>query len=332
MEEIREFLLEQLRLARTLPSGAMIYTQTATDKGPEGIPSCCMSQLRISLTMKGTLQQVISRGGRYEPVALAPGGAFLHRPFTRNYGLFHPAGCEYLGLILWEGMLRFIHATLPPTETSQAHPGLPPQYFYHLTDTLQPSTIDAFHLLFRFAERTPPPPNETIAGQLKILLELARTDLACSGRCTFGKEPDTWRQILQYINESFLGDISRDDVAARFQVSNGYVSRLFRRHTGITFNEYLTRLRLETAEKLLTATNRSIDEIAWQCAYRDTSWFIKAFKHCYRLSPGRFRERAHQHDVSQTEPALDNTGGQMNVLNPRISQIDFTADNKPPAH
>lgn len=290
----QEFLLGQLRRALTLPAGEMVYTQMATGRGAEHIPSCCLPFPRLSLALGGTFQQIVSRGGPCEPVALVPGGAFLHRPFTRNYGWFHPDGCEYLGLVLREETLRFIYFTAPPTAGPQAHPELAPQHFYHLSDTLQPSTVDAFLLLFRLAERPSPPSNGVVAAQLNILLTLAGEDLARSGSCVFGKEPDTWRQMRQYIDESFLDDISRDDIARRFRVSNGYVSRLFRRHTGITFNAYLTRLRLQTAGRLLKETCRSIDEIAWQCAYRDTSWFIKVFKSHYRLSPGQFREREHQ--------------------------------------
>ena len=64
---------------------------------------------------------------------------------------------------------------------------------------------------------------------------------------------------------------------------------LFRQVTGMTFKEYLNRVRVEEAERLLTNTDYPIIDIAVACGYRDQSYFTTVFKKYTGLTPRQYR-------------------------------------------
>ena len=58
---------------------------------------------------------------------------------------------------------------------------------------------------------------------------------------------------------------------------------------GIGFHEYLTRIRMEEARRLLTATDYPISQIAVTVGYADQSSFTKAFKRVTGITPYQMR-------------------------------------------
>jgi len=80
-------------------------------------------------------------------------------------------------------------------------------------------------------------------------------------------------------------------------------TRRFTRATGDTPLEYLLRLRMETAKRLLETTAMSVDEVADACGYADSTAFRRRFKALTGLTPGRYRAR-----FSMLGGVLDKTG------------------------
>ena len=88
-------------------------------------------------------------------------------------------------------------------------------------------------------------------------------------------------EISAYLSEHLGTDINREGVAGYFRISNDHLTRIFRRHAGCGFNEYVRNQRLEQARKLLTNSRLSIKEIAFVCGFTDYTYFIKRFReHC----------------------------------------------------
>lgn len=67
--------------------------------------------------------------------------------------------------------------------------------------------------------------------------------------------------------------------------------RRFQKATGFTPIAYVQHLRVGKARELLEASDRSIDEIAWQVGYEDTGAFRKVFQRVMGLTPGEYRRR-----------------------------------------
>lgn len=78
-------------------------------------------------------------------------------------------------------------------------------------------------------------------------------------------------------------------IAAALGISENHLIREFRHEVGITPMKYLSQVRLDHAKKQLTATNRSIEEIALECGYRRANYFCRVFKQHTGVTPLAYR-------------------------------------------
>jgi AraC family L-rhamnose operon regulatory protein RhaS len=88
----------------------------------------------------------------------------------------------------------------------------------------------------------------------------------------------------------FYEPLRIDRVAADLGVSRRSFTRLFRSVVGCSFAEFVERVRVEYACRLLRGTARGILSIAFECGYEDLSSFYRAFKRHTRQAPGHWRE------------------------------------------
>jgi YesN/AraC family two-component response regulator len=95
--------------------------------------------------------------------------------------------------------------------------------------------------------------------------------------------------ILAYINEN-VSCITLSTLAGKFQFSNGYISRLLRKETGLSFNQLLMEARLRIAAEMLTNSNLNIGEIIDAIGYLEPSRFYKNFKKKYKMTPLSYRK------------------------------------------
>lgn len=98
------------------------------------------------------------------------------------------------------------------------------------------------------------------------------------------------RPILDYIRSNYNRDILLSSVARRFYFSQGHLSRIIKETMGLSYTEYVTRLRMERAMKLLRTTRASIGEIGAEVGYKDANYFSKVFKKATGQTPQGFRQ------------------------------------------
>ena len=97
----------------------------------------------------------------------------------------------------------------------------------------------------------------------------------------------------EYIAESFSDkNICLGDVIRHVAVSQAHFCVAFKKKTGETFIDYLTRIRMEKARELLTLSNRRIYEIAEMVGYENATYFSTLFKKHYKMSPSEFKRAA----------------------------------------
>jgi len=97
--------------------------------------------------------------------------------------------------------------------------------------------------------------------------------------------------IVQYIGEHFCeSGMSLGLLASEFDLSEAYISRIIKRVTGMSYTEYLEKLRMKKAEELLFTTQNGVGEIASALGYENQNTFFKAFKRFFGISPGAYRE------------------------------------------
>lgn len=101
---------------------------------------------------------------------------------------------------------------------------------------------------------------------------------------------ENFKAILQYVNKNFTSDISLQNISKKFTINPSYASQLFKKELNMTFTEYLTKMRISYACKLLDRMDMSIDAVAEKSGYNDYFYFIKSFKKVVGVTPRQYRE------------------------------------------
>lgn len=101
--------------------------------------------------------------------------------------------------------------------------------------------------------------------------------------------PEVITSIQRYIHDHLDKDLSLNALSLRFNISPNYLSRLFRENTGYKLHEYITQLRLGTAERLLCTSGAKVNQIARQVGYESSHTFIRAFRKHFGVTPQEYR-------------------------------------------
>jgi two-component system response regulator YesN len=110
-------------------------------------------------------------------------------------------------------------------------------------------------------------------------------------RTKAGRKHHTLQQALNFIHNNFSTDISLDQVAGTAGISKYHFSRLFKEMTGMTYQSYLNRVRIEQAKKLLNDDGLSITDTGYAVGYSDLTHFERIFKKLTGVTPSQFRRR-----------------------------------------
>ena len=85
--------------------------------------------------------------------------------------------------------------------------------------------------------------------------------------------------------------ITREDVAKAMMTNHIRLTKLLKEATGLTFNAYITKIRLDQAARMLLETNDTIEQIYYTCGYRTRSTFNRAFTDAFGCTPKEYRSR-----------------------------------------
>ncbi|ACL75996.1 response regulator [Ruminiclostridium cellulolyticum] len=99
-------------------------------------------------------------------------------------------------------------------------------------------------------------------------------------------------EVLQFVRENAASDINLNIVAEKFDRTPAYMSALFKKGTGMGFNEYITSIRMAMAKKLLADTSIPIGEVSGLCGYINPKYFSVVFKNTFGVSPVVYRQNS----------------------------------------
>ena len=99
--------------------------------------------------------------------------------------------------------------------------------------------------------------------------------------------------ILDYINQNIALNLSLDDIAREFYISKFYLSKQFKRYTGMSLYQYIIKKRVAISRDLLRS-GASVTTACMECGFNDYSNYLKAFKREFNCNPSEFA--AHRHD------------------------------------
>ena len=107
-------------------------------------------------------------------------------------------------------------------------------------------------------------------------------------------------QIQFWLRTNLSSDISLNELAEQFGLSQRSFTRRLKKATGIPATEYLQQLRIETAKDLLASSNLTIQEIAYHVGYQDQGHLTRLFKQNLALTPKDYRAMVRKKLFSQS--------------------------------
>lgn len=97
------------------------------------------------------------------------------------------------------------------------------------------------------------------------------------------------RKAMDFIHNNYHRQISVQDVAGAVNISESYLKSIFKKISGYSYSEYLTKTRLDRARDLLVTTELSVMEIALEIGYQTPGSFSTIFRKHFGESPSQYR-------------------------------------------
>lgn len=132
---------------------------------------------------------------------------------------------------------------------------------------------------------------EIMIGEVEAHLSRISIGLKESARRRRTAPPAVQRveEITVYLGERYRDEITVDEVARAMKLHPKYLLTLFRQACGMTLWEYVTRLRLAHAQRLLLTTDRTVLAVAMEAGFGSASAFYQAFRKYESRSPAKYR-------------------------------------------
>jgi AraC-like DNA-binding protein/ligand-binding sensor protein len=96
-----------------------------------------------------------------------------------------------------------------------------------------------------------------------------------------------------YIAEKHAEELSLGEVSHVVNMSAFYFCKTFKKSTGMTFTDYLARVRVEKVKNLLLNPHKRVSEAAYEAGFQSLSQFNRVFRRIAGEAPSAYRERFH---------------------------------------
>lgn len=124
------------------------------------------------------------------------------------------------------------------------------------------------------------------SGFYEVLSRLTAENVRFDKR-EFGK--DYALLAAEYIERNYMNELSVQALSEYLNLSRSQVYRVFKKTYKVSPEEYIADFRLGKATNMIKKTNKTIQEIAYQCGYKSVSHFITRYKKKHGITPLRGR-------------------------------------------
>ncbi len=136
----------------------------------------------------------------------------------------------------------------------------------------------------------------------EILFAIASHEDSCLKSKLLGNIDSAKESFEQVVYSNIFNDVSIETLAGLCNRSLTSFKKEFRRRFGTPPHKWIIAQRLQNAILLLTATEKSVSEVGYECAFANTSHFIKLFKKQYGETPVGYRTSHARLNVSPEQP------------------------------
>lgn len=99
------------------------------------------------------------------------------------------------------------------------------------------------------------------------------------------------QHICAYVMAHYVHTISLDDIAEEIGMNRSAFCSYFKRCKGVTFSQFVTQYRLNTACELLKHSQKQVSEICFTVGFNDLPHFIRVFRKAMGISPTAYRKQ-----------------------------------------
>lgn len=118
---------------------------------------------------------------------------------------------------------------------------------------------------------------------LKITNEML-ADSSATDKLIFNAKQNIKRHL-------FNSQLSLQFIAENLNVSSSYLSRVYSEREGMTFMDFITKMKMEHGKKLLLETDLTLDEISQKLNYASPQYFISRFKRYFNITPSVYKKK-----------------------------------------
>jgi two-component system response regulator YesN len=132
-------------------------------------------------------------------------------------------------------------------------------------------------------------PKDSLFQHLYSVMKLYHNQLG-AGQATHAQK------AMAYIEEHLGQDVGLQQVARHVHLHPNHLSEVFKKETGITFGDFVTRQKIRRAMDILSVSPAKVSEVAARVGYEDVKYFSQIFKKYTGKTPSEFREEAAHHN------------------------------------
>ena len=99
------------------------------------------------------------------------------------------------------------------------------------------------------------------------------------------------RFICDYISSHYREELSLEMLADMIYIHPDYLSRMFKKETGMNLNRYIKTVRMNQARRLLESTHQKITAVSAAVGYQNCAYFIRTFTATFGISPEKYRQK-----------------------------------------
>lgn len=99
------------------------------------------------------------------------------------------------------------------------------------------------------------------------------------------------KRIVKYVETNYYKDLKLETLAEIFNYNSAYLGKIFKNYTGVSFNTYLDKRRIDEGKKLLLEKNLKVYEVCELIGYKNIDYFHSKFKKYVGVSPLNYKKQ-----------------------------------------
>jgi AraC-like DNA-binding protein len=137
---------------------------------------------------------------------------------------------------------------------------------------------------------------EKILGLISILDDLSKEPINLIASNSFHnvvskKNEIRINKVCLFIQDHFANKITLKEVAELIHLTESNFCKFFKKATGKTYSDYINEIRINEAVRLLLQTEKTINQISYECGFETLSYFNRVFMNKKGRTPSTYRKK-----------------------------------------